>query len=60
MKALLRPTIVRGRLIGFRCSDQEHQNITAFCEVNKMKISDFIRQCISIVEPSIIEKDITK
>ncbi len=60
MKELLKPTIVRSRLIGFRCSAKEHQGISAFCLDNQMKISDFIRQCIAIVEPSLIEKDITR
>lgn len=59
MKELLRPSIVRGKLVAFRCSEREHREIANFCKANQMNISDFIRQCIAIVEPSLIEKDIT-
>lgn len=58
--SLFRPSIVRSERVALRLSPKERNLIENFCAKNNMSLSDFVRQCIALAEPSLIEKDITR
>lgn len=59
-KPLFRPSIVRSERVALRLSPFERHKIEDFCLKNGMSLSDFVRQCIALAEPSLVEKDITR
>ncbi len=58
--SLFRPSIVRSDRVALRLTPKERNLIENFCTKNSMSLSDFVRQCIAMAEPSLIEKDITR